>query len=114
MALYGIDGLTPALTTISSDSRIVRTTYRLESGAMLELEQQRAAADTASALLAQAASAAGARAAVASQRRDGIAAEVAPPEQRSWSALRGDIRVTLRTPSAAADLEALGMKLRVD
>jgi hypothetical protein len=33
---------------------------------------------------------------------------------RLWSGVRGDVRIILRTTSQAADLDALGAKLRVD
>jgi hypothetical protein len=111
MALYGIDGLTPLLTAISADGRVVVTMYRLESGAPLEVEQQRQTPDKP---LDRAPQAAQAGSAVASPRREGIAADAAAADQRTWSGLRGDVRITLRTPSPAADLEALGLKLRVD
>jgi hypothetical protein len=111
MALYGVAGLTPAFTAISADGRVVRTMYFLESGALLEMEQQRATPDRPLDLAAQAAQA---RSAVASQRPEGLAADAAEPQQRTWSTVRGNVRVTLRTPSAATDLEALGMRLRLD
>jgi hypothetical protein len=110
MPLYGIDGLTPLMTSISLDRRSVLTLYRLDSGATLELEQERASTSgTQAPPAAQAA-----RPALAAQRRAEIAAAAAQPAQLTWSGLRGEVRITLRTPAAAADLEALGAKLRVD
>jgi hypothetical protein len=109
MALYGVDGLTPILTAISTDERVVRTLYRLESGATLEVEQLRATAETGSVGPAPAVGPG-----IAVQSRAEIAADVAAPGPRVWSGLRGNVRITLRTPSAEADLAALAMKLRVD
>ena len=108
MALYGLDGLEPVVTSISSDNRVVRTVYRLESGATVELEQERALPPmTANSLRATA------RARVARGRGASIAADVAaaPPV---WSEVRGDVRLSMRSASITQDLNALGARLRVE
>jgi hypothetical protein len=108
MALYGLDGLEPLVTSISSDNRVVRTVYRLESGATVELEQERALPPmTANSLQATA------RARVARGRGASIAADVAaaPPV---WSEVRGDVRLSMRSASITQDLNALGARLRVE
>jgi hypothetical protein len=108
MALYGFDGLEPVATFISADNRVVRTTYRLESGATVELEQERALPPAISNSL-QAAR----RAPVQAGRVAGIAADAAA-NAAVWSEVRGDVRLSLRTPSVAQDLNALGATLRVE
>jgi hypothetical protein len=108
MALYGFEGLEPVATLISADNRVVRTTYRLDSGATVELEQERALPPAVSNSL-QAAR----RAPVQGGRAPTIAADVAA-NGAGWSEIRGDVRLSLRTPSAAQDLNSLGARLRVE
>jgi hypothetical protein len=107
MALYGFDGLEPVATFISSDNRVVRTTYRLESGATVELEQERALPPAVSNSL----QAAG-RAPVQGGRAS-IAADVAA-SSAEWSEIRGDVRLSLRTGSVSGDATALSRRLRVE
>jgi hypothetical protein len=108
MALYGLDGVDPLLTTISADNRIVRTVYRLASGATVELEQVRAVPPAVANSLA-----ATARAPLPRGRATSIAADTATPPA-VWSEIRGDVRLSLRTASSAEDVNALSMRLRVD
>ena len=109
MALYGIDGLEPVSTSISADGRIVRTVYRLESGVAVDLEQQRALPNGAAPVTSLQPTTARA---LPPAGRAGLTADVTPT--RVWSEVRGGFRVLLRTTSDAADLTALGAKLRVD
>ena len=109
MPLYGIDGLQPLMTTVSPDGRVVRTIYLLESGGSVELHQQRATSEVPS----PAGDPQATRRALTPQR-GGVVADLRTPTARTWSGLRGDVQVTLRTTSNIADLDALGTRLRVD
>ena len=113
MPLYGIDGLEPMLTSISVDNRVVRTIYRLESGDMVELEQVRPMPEAARPVTTVQTGAVQAGSALTA-RGGGLAADIVSAPQRLWSGARGEVRMTLRTTSPAADLNALGAKLRVD
>lgn len=120
MPLYGIEGIEPAETALSADGALVRTVYRLESGDVVELLQQRTAAGpppaaappptvtivTIEQSLAAAGRGGGGRGGVLADRT-----RAATP--RTLVSVRDDVRITLRTTSAA-DLDALGAKLRVD
>jgi hypothetical protein len=108
MALYGIDGLEPALTSLSPDGRIVRTLYQLESGAIVELRQERATLQAAPVVSVEATGRAPA------SRGGAAAAADAAAGPRLWLDVRGDVRVSLQTTSGATDLSALGAKLRVE
>jgi hypothetical protein len=109
MALYGLDGLEPALTAISADGRIVLTRYRLESGATVELKQERATLQAAPTVVSVEAT----RRANTSRGGAAGAADVAAGP-RLWFDVRGDVRVSLQTTSDATDLNALGAKLRIE
>jgi hypothetical protein len=109
MALYGIDGIEPVVTAVRTDGRAVRTTYRLDTGVMVELEQERAPFGVLPALTSAEftrralAPGAGAPALV------GVAAK-----PRLWFETRANVRVSLLTISDAADLSALGARLRIE
>ena len=111
MPLYGIAGLESVYTAISADQRSVRTGYRLESGAVIELEQQGATSPPPppwpSLQAIGSGFATGERAARAVGALDAV-----PP--RVWSVVRSGTRLSLRTTTAATDLEALGAKLRIE
>jgi hypothetical protein len=109
MPLYGIDGLEPTLTELSGDGALVRTQYRLGSGAIVELIQQRAAPENPAQDIQSTARAFGA----AGRVGGGVTARVTPL-RRTWVDVRGAVRVTLQTASDAPDLAALGAQLRVD
>jgi hypothetical protein len=115
MPLYGIDGLEPVLTALSGDGARVRTTYRLASGDVVELVQQRPVPGApqvgADSLAIRP------LAPIEVTRRATARAEAGtmlklPSPRRTWTSVRGDVRITLT--SDAADLNALGAKLRVD
>ena len=109
MPLYGIDGLEPQYTALSADGTLVRTLYQLASGDLVELLQQRSgAANSASLADVQA------TARSLAPGRGAVVAERGATGPRTWSSVRGGVRVTLQTNSTAADLDALGIKLRVD
>ena len=108
MALYGLDAIEPLLTAISADNRIVRTVYRLASGATVELEQERALPPAVANSLQ-----ATARAPLPRARATSIAADTAT-SPAVWSQIRGDVRLTLRTASVTEDVNALSMRLRVE
>jgi hypothetical protein len=109
MALYGIEGLDPLQTMIPADGAIVRTTYRLESGELVQLEQRRSAlTDRVPASLQEtvrARPAAPAAQSTVDTDADGT---------RTWSAVLGAARLTLRASSPSANLEMLAQRLRVD
>jgi hypothetical protein len=107
MALYGLEGLEPVLTTISLDNRVVRTLYRLGSGSTVELEQQRAAAPAVSSLQATSR-------ALPQRTGAAIAADIARPQPQVWSDVRDGIRLSMQTASASPDLATLGGQLRID
>jgi hypothetical protein len=109
MPLYGIEGLEPTLTELSADGALVRTLYRLASGAIVELIQQRAAPDTPAQDIQ-----ATTRGFAAQGRADGGVAARMASVRRAWADVRGGVRVTLQTTSEAADLAALGAQLGVD
>ena len=109
MPLYGIDGIEPVVTTVRTDGRAVRTTYRLETGVMVELEQERAPFGT----LPTLASVESTRRALAPGAGAPAPADAAA-KPRVWSETRGTVRVSLRTISAVADLSALGVRLRIE
>jgi hypothetical protein len=116
MPLYGIDGLEPVLTALSADGARVRTTYRLASGDAVELVQQRAAPGAPQ--VGADSQAVRPLAPIEVTRRAAARAGAGtmlklPSAQRTWTSVRGDVRLTLAT-SDAADLNALGAKLRVD
>jgi len=106
MPLYGVNGLEPVATAVSIDNRVVRTTYRLESGSFVELEQERTPSGPQSLALRSGDRAVNARA-------GNSAAAEASAASRTWSETRGNVRVSLRTVSDA-DLAALGARLRVE
>ena len=123
MPLYGIDGLTPELTTISPDGASVRTVYRLASGEVLEVVQRRRqeaaervnvvaeapVVDVQNARVQQQAPATGQQSQdTVNQGRIVLPASPAPPV---WSTVRGDVLLTLR---GTADPGALASKLRRD
>ena len=109
MPLYGIGGIEPVVTTVRSDGRAVRTTYRLETGVLVELEQERAPFGSQAALP----SAEATRRALAPGA--GVPALAnATTEPRVWSETRANVRVSLRTTSDVADLSALGARLRIE
>lgn len=104
MALYGIDGLDPTLTAVSTGGGAVRTVYTTESGETVELVQHRVATPAPSVTRVLTSPQ------VSSFAAGGLAAGGGP----EWSTVRGDVRVTIRSASAATDLSALGAKIRVD
>ena len=108
MALYGLEGMDVVLTALSPDSAAVRTVYRLQSGATIELLQERASAPSA---LSGVATDALARRAVPG--RPAALASTAPPP-RTWSEVRGDVRLSLRTGAIAEDVNAIATRLRVE
>jgi hypothetical protein len=109
MPLYGIEGREPTLTELSADGALVRTLYRLASGAIVELIQQRAAPDNPAQDIQ-----ATTRGFQAPGRGGGAVIGGTPPVRRAWADVRGGVRLTLQTTSDAADLAALGAQLRVD
>ena len=111
MALYGIDGLQPVLTDVSSDRLLARTVYVLESGDLVELIQQRAGTPR-SPLFAEGAS--NANGFGANPRRAAVPADQLQRIASSWTNVVGDVRLTLRSSSSAVDLNALGRRLRID
>jgi len=124
MTLYGIEGMTPDLTTISPDGTAVRTVYRLSTDAVLEVIQQRRegvrdarvnvvaeapVVDVQNARVQQQAPATGQQSQdTVNQGRIVLPASPAPPV---WSTVRGDVLLTLR---GTADPGALASKLRRD
>jgi hypothetical protein len=109
MPLYGIDGVEPALTTLSVDGRAVRTMYRLESGDTVELVQHRVVDETVPGISSAQATA---RAPSVAARAEGVARE--RPNPRVWTGVRADVRLTLTAVSDSLDLDALGARLQVD
>jgi hypothetical protein len=109
MALYGIDGIQPLLTTISPDGHIVRTAYRTATGELVELEQRRGGSGAPPAQEIQSTARS-----LAATGRAGVAASAARPAARVLSLARGDVQITLRTASELPDLSALAARLRVD
>jgi hypothetical protein len=107
MALYGLDGMEPVLTAISPDNSAVRTVYPLPTGGTIELLQERASAPAAAAAAQSAARA------VASDRAS-VVANLAPAPGRTWSGVRGDVRLSLRTASNVEDVNALATRLKVE
>ena len=108
MPLYGIDGLEPQYTGLSADGAVVRTLYRLESGQQLELVQQRNVPGAPPVLDLQSS-----RRALDAGRGGAVAQRPAGVPQ-PFTVVRGNMRLTLQTPSDAADLAALSLRLRVD
>jgi hypothetical protein len=109
MPLYGIDGVEPALTTVSVDGRAVRTVYRLESGDTVELVQHRVVDETVP----------GVSSVQTMRRAPSVAARAAEvaregPDPRVWTGVRADVRLTLSAVSDSLDLDALGARLQVD
>jgi hypothetical protein len=86
MPLYGIDGLSPTVTTMTADATVVRTVYRLESGETVEVLQRRAGG-------------------TGPLFRTGTAS--ATP---AWSAVRGDLELTV----IGAGPETIAERLRID
>jgi hypothetical protein len=123
MTLYGIEGLTPALTTISADGASVRTVYRLPTDAVLEIVQRRRDDPAGSVtVLAEAPVVDVQNARVQQQSLSGLQPSANPvnqgrllvPEPASvpvWSTVRGDVLLTL---SGVADPAALASRLRPD
>jgi hypothetical protein len=109
MPLYGIDGLEPQSTALSADGALVRTLYRLVSGDLVELVQHRITPNSPPGLDRQATTRA-----FNGIGRAGVVADRAAAVPRTWSDVRGGVRITLQTTSGAADLDALGTRLRVD
>jgi hypothetical protein len=115
MPLYGIEGLTPVLTSVSSDGAAVRTVYRIETGEVVELVQARGTpaafrvavppAPTVGDLAVQN---------LVPQGRAGVLADRAVAAPRALTTVRGDVRIVLSTTAPAANLDALGARLRVD
>jgi plasmid stability protein len=108
MPLYGIDGLEPLYTGLSADGAVVRTLYRLESGAQVQLVQQRNVPSEAPATDVQST-----RRALQAGRTGGLAEPQAGAAQ-PLTVVHGNMRLTLQAASDAADLAALSMRLRVD
>jgi hypothetical protein len=130
MALYGIEGMTPELTTINAEGTAVRTVYRLPTDGVLEVIQQlredrrdapvnivaeAPVVDVQNARLQQQAQgAAQSSAGSANQGRiavppvDAVQGGISPPP---WSTVRGDVLLTLR---GVADAAALASRLRRD
>ena len=113
MALFGIDGLGPAATEISSDGMLVRTTYRLATGDVVELVQQRVPGGPVRAAEPNGVQAT-ARSLASAGRAGGIAADRARPVRRAWSSIRGDVLLIMQTTGDAVDLEGLAGRLRED
>jgi hypothetical protein len=109
MPLYGIDGLEPQFTALSADGALVRTLYRLASGDLVELVQQRITPNSSPSVDLQATARA-----FTGIGRAGVVADRAAAVPRTWSDVRGGVRITLQTASGAADLDALGTRLRID
>ena len=107
MPIYGIDGLAPVRTELNVDGTTVRTTYRLEFGDVELLQQLSTAEAGVNDRQATAR-------ALPSAARGGFAGNLSPAVPRTWSGILGNARVTLRTTSPVADLDALGARLRVD
>jgi len=129
MALYGLEGMTPELTTINAEGTAVRTVYRLPTDGVLEVIQQlredrrdarvnvvaeAPVVDVQNARVQQAQGAAQPSAAAASQGRitvpsaGAVQGGISPPP---WSTVRGDVLLTLR---GVADAAALASRLRRD
>jgi hypothetical protein len=111
MPLYGIDGLEPVLTSVSTDGLLVRTMYRLEPGETVELVQERIAPERERGVVDLQATR---RLFTLEPAARGGVLYAPSATPRLWSGVRGDVRIILRTTSQAADLDALGAKLRVD
>ncbi|MNC87145.1 hypothetical protein D3C83_28470 [compost metagenome] len=108
MALYGLEGMDVVLTAISPDNAAVRTVYRLQSGATIELLQARASAPAAAASAAAQSLARGA----AQARAAAVANRTARPP--TWSEVRGDVRLSLQTDAIATDVGALAARLTIE
>lgn len=115
MPLYGIDGLSPLLTSVSSDRTAVRTVYRIETGEVVELVQTRGT-PAAFRVAVPPAAAAGELSvqSLAPTGRPGIVVDPAVAAPRALTIVRGDVRLVLSTTAAAANLDALGTRLRLD
>jgi hypothetical protein len=113
MALFGIEGLGPAATEISSDGMLVRTTYRLATGNVVELVQQRVPGGPARAGEPIGVEAT-ARSLASTGRAGGVVADRARPGRRAWSSIRGDVRLTMQATGDAVDLDGLAERLRED
>jgi hypothetical protein len=111
MPLYGIDGLEPIVTALSTDGTRVRTSYRTASGELVELVQQRNVAEppVLDIQSTRRAFTLAGRAGAVAERPTAVAA--AP---RTLSRVRGAVRLTLQTAAEAPDLNALVARLRVD
>jgi hypothetical protein len=113
MALYGIPGLVPAATEVSGDGALVRTVYRLGSGDVVELVQERLP-QRGRALSSEPMVVESARRSLESSREGGIVADRVRSAPRVWSGVRGDVRLTLQTTAGAVDLDGLVGKLSVE
>ncbi len=114
MPLYGIDGLSPLQTSVSSDGTAVRTVYRIETGEVVELVQARGTPAAFRVAIPPAAAVGELSVqSLAPPGRSGIVIDpaVAP---RALTIVRGDVRLVLSTTAAAANLDALGTRLRLD
>jgi hypothetical protein len=80
MALYGIAGLTPSRTMVNADASRVRTVYTVGTAEVVLLQEKQPPA------------------------RDST------PNETVWSAVVGDVIITIRGTDAAA----LGARVRVD
>lgn len=97
MALYGLEGMTPTVTTIRPDNAAVRTVYRLQSGATVELFQERAASPSSTA-----------------QQGSPAQAILPATSPRTWSEIRDGVRLLLQTQSPTEDVNAIAARLRVE
>ena len=107
MALYAIDGLTPARTMVNADASKVRTVYIVDA-AEIELRQEKQSPAPTGA------GAAAPDSAALTFTTSGAAAAASRNQQTSsslWSSVRGDVVLTVR---AGADAAALGARVRLD
>jgi hypothetical protein len=109
MALYAIDGLTPARTMVNADASKVRTVYIVDT-AEIELRQEKQSPAPTGA------GAAAPNSAAVNFTTSGASPAAARNQQTSsslWSSVRGDVLLTLRA-GADADAAALGARVRLD
>ncbi|HEX5108622.1 MAG TPA: zf-HC2 domain-containing protein [Vicinamibacterales bacterium] len=123
MPLYGIEGLTPVLTTISADGAAVRTVYRLPTDALLEVVQRRREDPARSVTVVAEAPVVDVQNARVQQQAPSVPQPTAnsvnqgrilvpePVSAPLWSTVRGDVLLTL---SGVADPAALASRLRPD
>jgi hypothetical protein len=107
MALYGLPDVEPVETAINADRTQVRTRYRLASGDIVVLVQQR------DATAREAAPAVDAVRTVVSPAAAAPLFRPADPSPREWIGVRGEMRITLQVAGTSVPAE-LATRLRID